>query len=80
MKPKARYRKYVCYDCGKGQLLPLRAFDRKTRPRCSACGSIRLDPGDSAAETLAEGRAGFSNAAALQDKRSKPGPQVYTDE
>ena len=36
-------------------MLPLRAFDRRTRPRCAVCGSLRLDPGVSAAETLAVG-------------------------
>ena len=57
MKKEARYRGYTCGDCGKRTLLPLRAFDRRTRPRCSACGSLWLDPCESAADTLSEGYA-----------------------
>mgnify|MGYP000940294734 CR=1 FL=1 len=55
MQKASRYRGYTCDECGKRTLLPLRAFDRKTRPRCSACGSLWLTPCKNAAATLAEG-------------------------
>ena len=55
MRKRSKYRRYVCADCGKATMLALRTFDRAGRPRCVACGSIRLDPGASATDTLAAG-------------------------
>ena len=34
--------KYECQECGAMQMIPRRAFDRRSRPRCSGCGSIAL--------------------------------------
>jgi len=35
--------KYRCDDCGATEYLPLIAFNRHNRPRCSSCGSTWLE-------------------------------------
>lgn len=32
-----------CIDCGEHQLVSKKLFDRRTRPKCQACGGL-LDP------------------------------------
>ena len=76
MTKRARFRKYVCADCGKGTMLPLRAFDRRTRPRCAVCGSLRLDPGVSAAETLAVGHEAHQAAEGRAEGRAEATERV----
>lgn len=44
-KPSLRgKRKYRCEDCGNEQFLHWKELIRRSRPRCLACGSYRLEP------------------------------------
>ena len=36
--------KYRCDDCGEEQMRAKLEFSRRTRPRCTACGSTWLEP------------------------------------
>ncbi len=36
--------KYRCADCGAESFYERKEFDRAARPRCTGCGSTRLDP------------------------------------
>jgi len=35
---------FQCADCGEKELIHWTARARRTRVRCSSCGSLRLDP------------------------------------
>lgn len=37
-------RRYFCVDCNHKQFEPARAMVRRTRPRCTFCGSTFLEP------------------------------------
>ena len=44
MKNKHGRFKYRCDECGSEAFYDRKEFDRASRPRCTGCGSTRLDP------------------------------------
>ena len=60
-------RKYRCEECKNEQFLHWVELNRRTRPRCTGCGSVRLEPVTK--EAKEERDLGYRNVLEHDEKR-----------